>query len=121
VNEYDDRGHLTRATKHTGQVYSAVWNGDRKASEIDEAGVETAYGYDSLGRVQTMTRKGIAAGGGFPAQPDVVTTYTYDAAGRKLSETVTAGGLSLVTSTAYDRAGRVIRETDQAGLVTQFS
>ncbi len=93
---YDGRGHVTQTIRHNGQVSSAVWNGDRQASGIDESGIETTYTYDPLGRIKDATKKGIAAGGGFPAQTDIVTTTTYDVEGHLTGETVSSGGLSLI-------------------------
>jgi RHS repeat-associated protein len=120
ASTYDDRGHLVQTMRHTGQVSTAVWQGDRKMSEIDESGMETVYSYDVLERIKTTTKKGVAAVGGFPAQPDITTTITYDAEGRSLGEVVTAGGLSLSKSSAYDAAGRLKSSTDQSGLVTTY-
>ncbi|HEX8000313.1 MAG TPA: RHS repeat-associated core domain-containing protein [Pyrinomonadaceae bacterium] len=118
---YDDRGHVVQTAHHNGLLSSSVWNGEFKVSELDEMGVEIAYTYDSLKRVRTVTRKGIAAGGGFPAQPDIVTTYTYDADGRILNETVASGGLSLSRSSTYDVAGRIKTEINRAGLMTTYA
>lgn len=119
--DYDASGHLTQVRQHNGQTTSSAWAGDHKTSDVDESGVETAYTYDSVWRVKTLTRKGVAASGSFPAQPDLVTTFGYDAEGRTLSETVTGGGLTLSKATAYDPAGRVSSETDQAGLITSYA
>jgi YD repeat-containing protein len=118
VMDYDDRGHLTQTRRIDGTVVTATWDGDQKTADIDETSIETDYTYDSLNRVATQTKKGIAAGGGFPSQSDIVTTYTYDTEGRVKSETRAAGGLSMTTNTTYDIAGRIKTETDSAGLVT---
>jgi RHS repeat-associated protein len=119
VNDYDAHGHVTMTRNHKGQVTSAVWTGEFKLSEIDGSGMETVYEYDSLNRIKKQTKKGIAAGG-FPAQPDLVTTFVYDAEGQLTTETVEGGGLSLITSHVYDRAGR-LKETTEAGLTTIYT
>lgn len=121
VSVYDDRGNLTQTTRHDGRVSTATWDGDRKTSESDESGVETVYTHDPLGRVKTQTKKGVAAGGGFAAQPDITTTFTYDAEGRAVRELVEGGTLSLSRAREYDRAGRLRSETDNAGLVTTYA
>lgn len=121
ASSFDDRGQLTQTLRHTNQLSTTLWDADRKVSETDESGVETTYSYDSLGRVRTQTKKGIAANSTFPAQPDIVTTFTYDAEGRKLSETIAAGSLSLTKSTEFDTAGRVKTETDQTGAANIFT
>ncbi len=77
VNTFDDRSHLTMSRDHKGQMSTVVWTGDKKTSQIDAGGVETVYTYDELDRIKTQTKKGIGAAGGFPAQSDVVTTFTY--------------------------------------------
>lgn len=121
VLDYDERGHLTQTRRHNGQTTTCVWNADQKISEVDAAGVETIFTYDPLGRVKTETRKGVAAGGAYPAQADIVTTYTYDAEGRQTAQTVAGGGLTLSTVISNDAAGRVKTQTDQAGLVTTYT
>lgn len=121
VKDYDTRGHMTMTRNHKGEVKTAVWTAERKTSEIDSGGVETTYAYDSLGRIITQTKKGIAAGGGFPSQADIATTFEYDADGQTTKETVSAGGLTLISKRVYDRAGRVIKETDPADLSTIYS
>jgi YD repeat-containing protein len=121
VMDYDDRGHLIQTRRHDGQATSSTWSGDQKVSDVDASGVETTYTYDALGRVKTQTKKGIAAGGSFPAQVDIVTTLSYDAEGRQTSQTVAGGSLSLSNSSVYDTAGRLKSETDQAGLVTAYT
>ncbi|MET0650389.1 MAG: RHS repeat-associated core domain-containing protein [Pyrinomonadaceae bacterium] len=121
VMTYDDRGHLTQTRHSNGSVVSSTWAGDRKTADSDETGVETVYTYDSLNRVKTMTRKGVASSGGFPAQPDVVTLINYDAEGRVTGRVTSASGLTLSSATSYDGAGRTKVETDQAGLSTTRS
>ena len=119
--DYDQRGHIVMWRNHKGEIATAVWNGEQKTSEINADGLESTYTYDSLGRMKTHTRKGIAAGGGFPAQADITTTFNYDAQGQPVGETIAGGGLSLSSSRSYDAAGRVFRETDHAGLQTLYS
>jgi RHS repeat-associated protein len=119
--DYDDRGRLTQTARHDGQVMTAVWDGDLKTSETDGSGAQTDFTYDALRRVRTQTKKGIAAGGGYAAQPDIVTTFSYDAAGRQVGEKVEGGALSLTRSSVYDVAGRLQSETDQAGLTTGYT
>ncbi len=121
VSQYDDRGNLVSSRNHKGELTSAVWTGDKKISEIDAKGVETVYEYDTLDQVKTRTRKGIAAGGGFPAQVDIKTTFTYDAEGNQTKEKIEGGALNLTSEQTYDRAGRLTSEKDQAGLYTGYS
>lgn len=122
TSTYDSRGKLTQTNRHTGQASTSVWSDDRLLSSIDEAGVETVYSnFNALGRAQAVTKKGIAAGGGFPAQVDVLTNSTFDPEGLVLTEAVTAAGLTLTKSKTYDVSGRLQSETDAAGLSTSYS
>ena len=118
--DYDDRGHVVLSRNHKGESMTAVWTGDQKTSETASSGIETTYTYDALNRINTQTKKGIAAGGGFSAQADLVTTFQYDADGRQTSVKLGQGTGSLISSRAYDKAGRVIREIDPAGLPTTY-
>jgi len=121
VMDYDNRGHLVQTRNHVGQRTTAIWSGDLKLSETDATGLQTDFTYDALNRVKTETKKGIAAGGGFPAQADITTTFTYDAASHQIGQTISSGGLSLSNSSVYDRAGRIKNETDHAGRVTSYT
>lgn len=118
---YNDRAQLIQTINHNGETSTATWVADKKLSETDPLGVETVFTYDELGRVKTSTKKGIAAGGGFPSQSDVVTTFAYDAMGRETSKTVTGGSLTLTTSRVFDRVGRVVSETDERSLTTTYA
>jgi RHS repeat-associated protein len=112
--DYDNRGYQIQMRDHKGQRTTATWVGDFKMSETDATGLQTDYTYDALNRVKTQIKKGIAAGGGFPAQSDITTTFSYDAASRPSGQIVTSGGLSISSSRGYDLAGRVKNETDNA-------
>ena len=50
----------------------------------------------------------------------VVTSYTYDAVGRRLTNTQSNEGLSLTQKSRYDTAGRLTAQVDAAGLVTHY-
>lgn len=121
VMDYNDRGQLVYTHRHDGRDTSSTWVGDKRSSDTDGSGVQTTYAYDSLGRVQTRTKKGVAASGTFPAQPDIVTTFSYDAEGQQTGASSSAGGLAVSNSSSYDMAGRLKSETDQAGLTTTYA
>lgn len=121
ANTFDGRGRVTQAVRHNGQVSTAVWNGDRQTSAVEESGVETIYTYDGLGRLRTSTKKGIAAGGGFPAQGDIVTTTVFDAEGNLTQESRSNGGPGPSKTNTYDLAGRVRTSQDEAGIVTTYA
>jgi len=69
--------------------------------------------------VTSEEKEGTTAGE-YPAQENQFTEYTYDAEGRKLTQTVRGGSLSLVTSNQYDLLGRKVSSTDPAGITTQY-
>ncbi|MCP4570362.1 MAG: RHS repeat protein, partial [FCB group bacterium] len=114
VNAYDDNGRLVSTVRSDGTKTESDWGCCNKESDTDAWGVQRFYTYDDLDRIEISTKKGAAA------QGDVVTTYTYDAAGRQKNQTITAGGLSMTTSNEYDDAGRLKNTTDAAGLVTEY-
>jgi RHS repeat-associated protein len=120
VNDFDTRGHILTTRNSRGEVSTTVWVGDHKSSEINTAGVETTYEYDSLDRLKKQTKKGIAAGGGFPLQPDIISSFEYDAEGRPKTSTLGEGAGSLIDRQVYDRAGRLTQQTDPAGLTTSY-
>ncbi|MBU1168525.1 MAG: hypothetical protein KKD44_03075 [Proteobacteria bacterium] len=51
---------------------------------MDATGMTTHYDYDALKRLSTVTREHL--------NENIITTYTYDALGRKQTQTVTGGG-----------------------------
>ncbi|MFC1461750.1 hypothetical protein ACFLQR_04455, partial [Verrucomicrobiota bacterium] len=118
VHTLDELGRPTESYKSDGTQIESTWACCGKEWEKDENGVEHYYTHDALKRVTESMKKGIAAGT-YPAQVDIYTDYTYDAAGRRLTEIVSAGGLTNSTSTQYDLAGRVTESVNSAGLVTE--
>lgn len=118
THTFDANGNPSQDTVLSGRVsHQEGWTNGQKQWETDENGVETDYTYDGRGRMLTSTKRGVAASGAYAAQPDVVTTFGYDAADRQTSAVTTAGGLMQAEVTAYDAAGRVISQT-QGGLTT---
>ncbi len=67
-----------------------------------------------MNRVLSQITKG-------PLDNDIITSYTYDAVGRRLSQTVKAGGITQSTSSTYDGAGRLLSSTDSQNLTTSYS
>ncbi len=81
----------------------------------DAEGLTTTYTYDALGRVIAETK----SGGGVRSDTTTTTT-TYDPEDRVLSRTVTAGDLSETETYAYDALGRTVATTDTAGIETRY-
>lgn len=109
---YNHMALLTGTTASNGATTSITYNGQLKTSETDEAGRTVSYTYDAAGRVLTST---VAASGDIPA---LTTKFSYDAAGNVTEQRV-GWGLSeqLVSTKTFDDAGRVASETP-AGLGT---
>lgn len=123
----DSLGHATNvfrtdpATHQTRVIYKSDWTGqasrpgDLKLSETDEDGAVYVFTYDSLKRLKTKTRQ---PGAG---QYAIVTTLSYDAANRILTNITSAGSLSQRVTAHFDLAGRKTDETDTTGLTTSYS
>ncbi|MBM4149942.1 MAG: RHS repeat protein, partial [Lentisphaerae bacterium] len=78
-------------------------------SRVTSAG----FFYDAFGRVVASRAPG-------PSGSEVVTSFSYDAAGRVTNETVEAGGETRVTSRHYDSMGRLIRLVLPGGMEQRF-
>ncbi|MBC2735424.1 MAG: RHS repeat protein [Desulfobacteraceae bacterium] len=87
------------------------WGCCGKTSETDSEGITIRYTYDDLKRMTAQTNE--ATG--------VVTSYTYDAAGRRLTNTQSNEGLGLTQKSRYDTAGRLTAQVDAAGLMTRYA
>lgn len=133
--EYDGNGNMTAMVDPLGRRTEYAYDGNNNQTEIiypepslgaghptehreydfrgnvtlyvDPEGVETQYEYDPGGRVKRIIR-----GNQAPADR-VITEYTYDMAGRLITELVSPFGLNLKVEYVYDRANRLIEVRDQ--------
>ncbi|HYG33889.1 MAG TPA: RHS repeat domain-containing protein, partial [Clostridia bacterium] len=131
IYKNDALGHLTNITWFDGTngvsrvIYEAdyrgtnTFDGELKLWERDETGTKAFFTYDSLKRLVSVRKEGVAAGN-YPSQADITTSITYDAQGRVLAQVRSAAGLALTNSFIFDLAGRVKSETDANALTTQF-
>jgi RHS repeat-associated protein len=71
-------------------------------SEVDAKGATTTYRYDSAGNLRKMTDRAA-----------LVTEYTYDELGRRVTTTVVSDTFpaGVVTLAGYDALGNIVRET----------
>lgn len=100
---YDAFAHLVRRVTNNGATYTAVYDGDLKASETDEAGVTTAFTYDVAGRLETSTQVGVGA------IPSVSTKFLHDAAGETIrTELGWDQPEKIVNHVQFDDAGRPV-------------
>lgn len=111
---HDNRGRLTNVTNSNGTTEKYEYGCCGKIYERKADGTEYRYTYDILGRISTETKVGTTD------QPDITTTYTYDNIGNILTQTVTAGDLSLTTTNTYDLGGHLIQTKSPSGLITQY-
>ena len=112
VQEHDEFGRVVSVYNSNGTRTDSSWGCCSKESETNAAGISTTFFYDDLQRIEKSVRESLNS--------DIETAYTYDAAGRQLTQTVSAGGLNLQTSNSYDTVGRLISTTDASQLVTAY-
>ncbi|MEV8632560.1 polymorphic toxin-type HINT domain-containing protein [Streptosporangium sp. NPDC051023] len=124
---YTAAGDLAEQTSPSGLVtaftYDAVGQvtSRKEISQANPDGVTTAFTYDGVGRLLTQTAPGVKN------EVTNVThtakaTYTYDADGNKLTETLadlTGGDPARTTTYTYDTHGRVETVTDPENGVTR--
>ncbi|WP_145234608.1 putative Ig domain-containing protein [Urbifossiella limnaea] len=86
---------LTRIDYPGGHWFAFTYDAaGRRATRTDETGRVLRYGYDALGRLDTLSADG----------EGVLADYDYDAAGRLATKTL---GNGVYTTYAYDAAGNV--------------
>lgn len=103
---YNPAGLLVTQTSSNGTTTSAVYDGLLKTNDTDASGVTVGYTYDAGGRVQVATKQAVTP---FSA---VATHFRYDAMGNVLEQRVGWGQTEqLVTTATYDDAGRPTTST----------
>ncbi|MBI3313973.1 MAG: hypothetical protein HYZ83_07035, partial [Candidatus Omnitrophica bacterium] len=95
---YDQTNRLRRLIQPTGQLIDYNYDNANNLVEMIYGGVTIQYGYDEANRLIKVTEKKTG-------QPDKVTSYSYNAAGDLVSETLPD---SVKTSYDYDNTGRLI-------------
>lgn len=114
VNTLNSDGKVVKTQSSDGRVVENTWGCCGLESTTDSAGVETVLSYDSLKR-NDITQKTV------DGINDIMRVNVFDAEGRTVKSTTSAGGLALVTTNAYDLSGRVTKSVNQASLVTTYS
>ena len=111
----DDLCHVVATRSSDGSRTENEWLGDRLVASTGADGIRTTYAYDGLGRRISSTYVDPLTGA------EVMSSTTYDAAGRVLALTTTAGGLSMSTQRRYDSAGRLVWSRGPDGIETATS
>ena len=116
VTENDDLGHPVKIASSDGSIVEKTWGTSCCGieSQTDESGIEWAYDYDLLNRRTGLYKRNTAGTTNATAR-----TYAYDAANRRVTETVSGGGLSqLISSNRFDLTGRVVSSVDATDIET---
>ena len=111
--EYDDEQRLVKTTKGNGRTSTTEWMCCGPLRETDEDGITTSYGYNSAKQLEETIRSATET------TPETITSYSYDAAGRKVSTRRDIGAMTTVEGAQYDDLGRVVSSTDILGRVTR--
>jgi len=111
--EYDDEQRLVKTTKGNGRVSTTEWMCCGPLRETDEDGIVTGYGYNSAKQLVETIRSATET------TPEMITSYSYDAAGRTIATRRDVGAMTTMESTEYDNLGRTIATTDVLGRVTR--
>jgi RHS repeat-associated protein len=136
---FDNMGRLTGTTTQyaflTGRSFTTSYSYDTTSNRVgftDTAGNTSAYAYDALDRLQTLTPPAAVGGGQFGFRYDglsrrtsltrpnnVTTNYTYDNLSQLLSVLHQVGGNTIDGATyTLDAAGNRTAKTDQLAHVT---
>ena len=111
----DALGRVVATRSSDGSRTENEWLGDRLVASTGADGIRTTYAYDGLGRRVSSTYTDPLTGA------EVVSSTTYDVAGRVLASATTAGGLSQSTQRRYDGAGRLVWSCGPDGIETTTS
>lgn len=111
---YDPNGNVTSYRTRNNQTFTTTYDALNRPTAIAQSGSvvnvgNQAFTYDLLDRPLSASVTAVAASSTpyAPYAPAAVTTMTWDALGRQLTETNTRDGASLGTTTmTYDSAGR---------------
>ncbi|MFF7023439.1 DNRLRE domain-containing protein [Streptomyces klenkii] len=119
-NAYDALGNLTRKTTGNGTTVTAYdydVSGRTQTITTDPGRLDrkVSYTYDDADNVTRVVHTGKSSNVGFSSSSSEVVDYTYDAAGRELSETTLNGKDRLTTTFKRDQRGLLLAETEPRG------
>lgn len=100
--EYDDYGHISQVTEHTGRTVSIIYEEKLPSTVIDAMGYKTSYKYNNKGQLeQVVNAKGI-----------VCLTNEFDNLGRTVRQEFPDGGQMKFD---YDDENKQVILTEQNG------
>lgn len=126
ITESTTLGVMTRnRTAHNGAQSQQVFTNGQLTTETANDGTTATYNYDGSELLTRKDTSALAASGNYAAIGALYTHYTYDAAGRKLTErtssSASAGDPGPTITYHYDAAGRIDSATDASGLATSMT
>lgn len=113
--EFGIGNNWIKRTRSNGRVTERAMSCTGLLWEINEDGIRTDYSYNTARELVETIRSSTAA------TPEIITSYTRDAAGRVLQTRKDIGPMTVVEDTSYDILGRVISHTDTLGRKTTTS
>lgn len=113
--EYDEQRRRTKSTRGNGRVSTTEWMCCGPLREVDEDGVMTSYGYNTVRQLVETIRSAT------DTTPETIASFTRDAVGRVLTEGTYIGSMHRQTAAIYNRLGQIVRKTDELGRVTTFT
>lgn len=123
---YADSGRFSHRVDNNGATSQVVYHAGRTHYTHDSAGTIVHYEYDDLDRVKRTRKESVPLSGSYPAQGDIYTYFTYDAANNVTATVVTASSSKPLseapsnandqfTTASYDLAGRPVATVANAG------
>jgi RHS repeat-associated protein len=104
--EHDSEGRLTKTTDFTGREFENSYNGAGELSEIKTPTGSVRYGYDSMGRVNSVTNRN-----------GNTRSMTYDSSGALSSVRAPNGDETKLTNDAF---GRITRQESPGGVSVDY-
>jgi YD repeat-containing protein len=136
-------GNCTTVTDETGKSRTSCVDGLGRMTDVreDPSGFnyDTAYQYDTLGNMKSVTQKGGAASGSWRTRSFIynllsqvtssnnpesgIIGYTYDADGNAITKTAPmhnqpSSGVTVTSTYSYDKLNRLIKESYSDGTAT---
>ncbi len=119
LDGYDWSNQLIHAVSDNDSEIQAQYNGQLKQWTTDAQGIRNSFTYDAAGRIETATREASSN------IAQLTTRFSYDAEDRLLQEVVGCGQSETLVSTAsYDNAGRITSQGSpgpNGSLVTSYA